>query len=197
MRALLWAVTLLRIALIPVFLTLAMQAQAIARAGQDPDRTQWAVIAVLATIGISDILDGWIARRFGLATQLGAIVDAVADKMVQVTLVAFFALSRGPAYAPLPLWFLAMLIGRDLVLGGGLAFARSRDVPIRIVHRPHGRVTSLVVFGVLAWISFGFPEAALPFVLVAAALFVVVSGGTYLKDGIDQAREVLRGRSGG
>jgi phosphatidylglycerophosphate synthase len=194
LRALLWAVTLLRVALIPVFLEMAGRAQEVARTGADPGPARWAVIAVLALIGLSDVVDGWIARRVGLATQLGALVDAVADKMVQVTLAAFFAFSDGPAYAPLPIWFLVVLIGRDAVLGGGLVFARSRGVPIRVVHRAHGRATSVVVFAVLAWISFGLHRPALPFVVGGAGLFIVLSGASYLKEGIDQARDVLRRR---
>ncbi len=195
LRVVLWTVTLLRICLIPVFLFLGMRAQAIASAGGDADGVRLAVIGVLVAMGSSDIVDGWMARRFGLASQAGAIVDAVADKLVQVTLVGFFALSRGPAYAALPLWFLAVLIGRDLVLGGGLLLARARDVPIRIVHQLHGRATSVLVFLILGWITFGLPRAGLPPLLGLAVVVVVISGGIYLKNGIEQARRVLRLRA--
>lgn len=193
-RAALWVVTLLRVALIPVFLWLGTSAQQLARAGEDPTSAQWAVIGVLGAMGLSDVLDGWMARRFDLSTQIGAVTDAVADKLVQVTLVAFFAFSRGPAYAALPLWFLAILVGRDAVLGGGLLFAKSRDVPIRVVHRPHGRLTSGLVFVVLAWLSLRLPHWGVPPLVLLTALVVVASAAVYLDDGIRQARDVLRSR---
>lgn len=194
-RAALWVVTLLRVALIPVFVWLAMSAHALVRAGEDASATQWVVIGVLATMGLSDILDGWMARRFELTTQIGAVVDAVADKLVQVTLVAFFAFVRGPAYAALPLWFFGILVGRDAVLGGGLLFAKSRDVPIRVVHRPHGRLTSVLVFVVLAWLSLGLPRSGVQPLVLVTAFVVLASAGVYLDDGIKQARMILRSRS--
>jgi len=193
-RVVLWVITLLRVALIPVFVTLGLRAQALARAGDDPGPAQVWVIAVLVVMGASDLADGWIARRFGLATQVGAVVDAVADKLVQVTLVTFFSLSQGPAYAALPLWLLAVLVGRDVVLGGGMLLARARSVPLRVVHRPHGRWTSVLVFVILAWLSFGLPHAAVPYLSGLAAAVVTISGSLYLADGIAQARVVLRGR---
>ena len=191
-RVVLWAVTLLRIVLVPVFVVLASRAQEVARGGGDPGGLQLAVIGVLVAMGLSDVIDGWIARRFDLATQIGAIIDAAADKLVQVALVAFFALSQGPAYAALPFGFLALLVGRDLVLGGGLLFARSRSVTIRIVHRPHGRASSILVFVVLAWIATGLPERGMPWLLGFTSLLILGSSLAYLATGIQQARDALR-----
>ena len=195
-RIVLWVVTLLRVPLIPVFVWLGMRAQALAEAGQDPASTKWLAVGVLTVMGVSDVLDGWIARRWALATQTGAIVDAAADKLVQVALVTFFTLSTGPAYAPLPAWFLLALVGRDLVLGGGLAFAESRAVRLRVRHRGHGRVTSLLVFAVLGWVALSLPTGAVPALAAATAAVVVGSGWLYLWDGITQARVILRERAG-
>ncbi len=68
--------------------------------------------------GVSDGLDGYLAKRFGWHSRLGSILDPVADKMLLVT--SFFCL----AWVELiPFWLVALVMGRDLVIVlGGLAF---------------------------------------------------------------------------
>lgn len=191
-RIVLWIVTLLRVVLIPVFLALALRAQELGRSGMDPDAYRLGALAVLLVMGVSDLVDGWVARRFDLTSQLGAVVDAVADKLVQVSLAAFFALSEGPAFASLPLWFLVLVVGRDLILGLGVLVIRARHGPIRVVHQPHGRVASLSVFAVLLWVAIGLPEAGLLALMLLAASLNVVSATSYAWNGISQGREAAR-----
>jgi len=107
------ALTILRIALIPAFVTHAHWcAQSVTAGGGDGPHRALATAALLG-IGISDVVDGWLARRFGLATQVGAVLDAVADKLAQVTLLVFFMLVSGDAFVAVPVWFVAVIIGRD------------------------------------------------------------------------------------
>lgn len=194
LKLVLWLVTLLRVALIPVFVVLATRAHTLAAAGADPTGAQGAGAAVLVVMGLSDLVDGWMARRFDLATQLGAIVDAAADKLIQVGLVTFFTVVEGPAYASLPWWFLAVIVARDLLIGGGMLLAWSRSVPLKVVHRAHGRLSSALVFVVLGWLAFQLPREPLAPALVGVAGLIAVSGAIYLADGILQARDVLRAR---
>lgn len=192
MRTVLWIVTLLRVALIPVFVELALRAQEIGRAGGDVDTFRVSALAVLFVMGGSDVLDGWIARRFALATQVGAVADAVADKVVQVALVAFFTLSVGPVFITLPLWFLIVIFGRDLVLLVGVLVLRVRYGPLRVVHRPHGRIASLAVFGVLFWAAFDLPPVGLAAALVVTAALSVATATRYALDGAAQGRALAR-----
>jgi phosphatidylglycerophosphate synthase len=176
------------VALLPVFLLLALHAQELARAGVESWTYRWGAVAVLVVIGLSDVVDGWLARRFDLVTHAGAMVDAVADKLVQVVVTAFFAFSRGTAFAPLPVWFFAIVVGRDLVLGGGWLVLRARR-PVRIVHRVHGRISSSSVFVVLFWLAVGMPAPGVtPLALLSSAL-IVASTMAYVLDGLAQARE--------
>jgi cardiolipin synthase (CMP-forming) len=82
--------------------------------------TPWASVCVLAAAGLSDVLDGWLARRSSLATPAGAVVDGVTDKLfagaVLATLVARGELALGEVALlgarevgelPLVLWILA------------------------------------------------------------------------------------------
>lgn len=76
----------------------------------------WATLGaggVFVAAGLADALDGWLARRLGCATRLGAVLDPVADKVVTGTaLVLLAADGRAPAAAA------AVLIARDLLVGG-------------------------------------------------------------------------------
>lgn len=187
-RAVLWIVTLLRVGLIPVFVAVGLRAQDLARAGLDPATFRLAALGTLVVMGSSDVVDGWMARRFDLMSQAGAVVDAVADKLVQVALVAFFTLSVGPVFTALPMWFLIVVFGRDLVLLVGVLVLRVRYGPLRVVHQTHGTVASLTIAGVLLWCAFGLPDSWLAPCLVVTAGLSVWSATRYALDGAAQGR---------
>jgi len=186
-RIVLWCVTWLRVALIPVFLFLGLQAQALGRAGLEPGTYRLWALGVLFVMGASDVLDGWIARRYGLMSQVGAIVDMAADKLVQVAVAGFLALSVGPAFPSLPFWFLIVLFGRDLVLLVGVLVLRMRYGVLHFVHRTHGRVASSAVFLVLMWVALGLPDRGLLPFMAGTALLTLVSATAFALEGSAQA----------
>ncbi|MBM4062842.1 MAG: CDP-alcohol phosphatidyltransferase family protein, partial [Planctomycetes bacterium] len=132
------AISTLRIALVPGWVALAEAANRAAETGGPAERLRWSAVAVLIAIGVSDVLDGFLARRFGLQSHLGAVLDAVADKLAQVVVFFYLALRQGPEFATVPLWFLLVLVGRDLLLLLGCAIVRWRAGRVRVDHRPHG-----------------------------------------------------------
>jgi cardiolipin synthase (CMP-forming) len=68
--------------------------------------------------GLSDALDGWMARHFGWRSRLGAFLDPAADKLLLMTSYLVLAIM-----ARLPWWLAILVLGRDLViLGGALAY---------------------------------------------------------------------------
>lgn len=92
--------SMLRLALIPVFIWLAVWAQ------QD-----LAAAIVLAVGGITDYLDGAIARRTHQISRLGQLLDPIADRASTFTVMVVF-LIRGI----FPWWFVVLLLARDLML---------------------------------------------------------------------------------
>jgi cardiolipin synthase len=82
----------------------------------------WA-IAALAAAGISDFLDGYLARRWNQVTALGRILDPTADRLLTIAVVLGLAI-RGIV----PWWLVAVLLARDLVVGVALLWARSRRI---------------------------------------------------------------------
>jgi cardiolipin synthase len=102
--------TILRIVLIPAFVLLVVYG----RLGQ--------ALLVFVTAGVTDALDGLIARRFpGQRTSLGAWLDPMADKLLLVTAFIVLTLPGLPLTNRLPLWLTVLVITRDIVIVGVVA----------------------------------------------------------------------------
>ena len=112
--------TLIRIGLVPVFLVLLQDQQFF-----------WSLYVFLVA-GISDGLDGFIAKRFNAQTKLGTLLDPLADKALLVS--AYIMLS---VMQLIPFWLMVVVVFRDLVIVGGyllfvLFFSTVKMAPIRV-----------------------------------------------------------------
>ncbi len=80
-----------------------------------PEGIPVVALGILALAWVTDGLDGWLARRLGVESELGRVLDPVADKVVIAAMAgALWATGR------VPTWLLAVIVGRDagiLVLG--------------------------------------------------------------------------------
>jgi len=76
---------------------------------------RYAALALFVAMGLSDFLDGRLARRLHLCTRLGAILDPLADKTLIICAVVLLALpaSAMPG-APLSAWVVVLVVGKDL-----------------------------------------------------------------------------------
>jgi cardiolipin synthase len=95
-------ITLLRMLLIPAFIVLIVEGE-----------LGWA-LAVFAAAGITDGLDGIIARRSGQKTTLGAWLDPMADKLMLVSAFVVLTLPNLGLANKLPIWLTALVISRDV-----------------------------------------------------------------------------------
>lgn len=180
------AISWLRIALLPLWVVLAEAANRSGERGEDVGPARTAALLVLAMIGLSDVVDGQLARRFGLQSRVGALLDAVADKLAQVTLFTYLGLRHGPAYAAVPLWFLVLLIGRDLLLLAGFRLVRRRRGAVAVVHRAHGKLVSLLLFLLLLAFGAGAGDRVTIALLLGVTAVVLVSTALYVRDGARQ-----------
>ena len=101
--------TILRIALIPAFVLLVVYGYL------------GAALLVFSFAGLTDALDGLIARRAGQRTSLGAWLDPMADKLLLVTTFVVLTLPSIPLANHLPLWLTVLVISRDVVIVGVVA----------------------------------------------------------------------------
>ncbi len=99
--------TFLRMALIPVFAILLYYGQ-----------SGWALITFFVA-GISDGVDGFVARRFNQQSELGTILDPIADKLLMTTAFIIMTLPNvfpPTRHLPVPFWVTASVIGRDILI---------------------------------------------------------------------------------
>ena len=188
MRAFLWILTLGRLALIPAFLATASAAQTTARAGADPSVLRWSAVGILFVMGLSDVIDGFIARRWDLASQVGAVVDAAADKLAQFAVLIYFVVTVGPVFTSIPVWFLAVILGCDLLGLVGWLFLRARYGPIEVIHSFHGKVATGLVGLVLFLAALGIPRSWLMPVVWLTAAAALMSIWTYWVEGRARGR---------
>lgn len=161
-------ITLLRLGLVPVVaVTIVKGAFA-------------AALAAFLAAAVSDLVDGWIARRFGLTSRLGALLDPVADKLAMF--VATVALAW---HGLVPLWLAAAIVGRDVVIVAGAIAYRLLRGHLEIAPSWLSKVNTAVEFAVLllalcrgaGWIDGGH---WLPALFALALATVVASGAQYV-----------------
>lgn len=151
-----------------------------------------AALWIAVAAGISDALDGFLARRFGWRSRLGAFLDPAADKLLLVA--AFLALAQIGELA----WVLALLVlARDLVIViGALAYRciiGDFESQPSLWSKANTLVQILFVLAVLAGNSFGWHWQQRGYAWIVAAL-TVISGVDYIVRWSLRARSALRAR---
>jgi cardiolipin synthase len=95
--------------------------------------------AVFAFAGLTDLADGFLAKRFGLTTEVGRYLDPAADKFLM--LAAFLALATIHA---VPVWLMLLVVGRDLAIVIAIFLARVLALPLRVEPLPIGKICTAV-----------------------------------------------------
>lgn len=96
-------------------------------------------LCVFGLAGLSDAADGFLAKKFGLASRFGAWLDPAADKLLM--LASFVSLTYVGA---VPLWLTAMVIGRDIAIVLGVLLAKLLGMPLEVKPLMVGKVSTVV-----------------------------------------------------
>src|SRR5213075_2774611 len=139
-------VTIARVLLIPFFIVLILY---YVKNGNDVFRTL--AIMSFALCAISDGIDGYIARRFNQRSELGAILDPLADKLLLVSGIVLFSLS-GPHFGSIPLWLTGTIIGRDLLILIGMVVIQMTVGKVMVRPRMLGKVATVLQMLCIVWI---------------------------------------------
>jgi len=107
--------TLLRLCLVPLVIVAITQ-----------HRFDLALIGFVVA-GLTDAVDGWIARRFNQMSELGALLDPIADKSLLVSI--FITLG---ILGIIPLWLVVLVVARDLMIVGAVIISWLLDNPVEI-----------------------------------------------------------------
>jgi cardiolipin synthase len=135
---------------------------------------------VFAAAGISDALDGFIAKRFDRRTRLGALLDPVADKTLVVSLYVTLGLA-----GELPNWLVILVVFRDTMIVGGFLLTQSIAAPKRYdplyISKINTALQIILLGFVLARLGLN-ANADLPTLLLiyAVAMTTTASGLSYL-----------------
>ena len=130
--------SVLRLVGVPIFLWLLLVAHAVG----------WAVV-LLVLSGLTDFLDGKLARLLDQSSRLGALLDPFVDRLYLVTTLVAFVVE-----GLIPWWVASLLIGRDLVLALTLPVYRRRHLdPPEVIYL--GKAATFALMGALPWLLVG------------------------------------------
>ena len=179
-------ITILRIALIPIFAGVAWWYGRTVAEGQPQEWMRIGAAGVFIFAATTDGVDGFIARHFNQRSQLGSILDPIADK--GLVLVAIAVLALGDWADAFPPWFPLVVISRETLLFFGFVFLTRTigHVPIR----PSwiGKAATAGQILAILWVVMRVTDISSIYCVILATVLTVASGLGYLMDGIHQLR---------
>jgi CDP-diacylglycerol---glycerol-3-phosphate 3-phosphatidyltransferase len=171
--------TLLRIFFVPLLVATLLAENLGARwQGMIPAARDLFALAIFLAAAATDLLDGYLARRWGQVTTVGTLLDPIADKLlISAALISLVDIHRVPA------WIVIVIIGREFAVSGLRSIAASSGYTIRASDLGKTKMSAQVaaialVIGGRRWP--GLDQFALPAMWVVM-LFAVVSAADYFR----------------
>lgn len=153
--------TIIRIILVPIFV------------GTFFLISKWVALVVFIIAGITDALDGFIARKYNMQTELGAVLDPFADKLMLMSVLTVFTV-RGY----IPMIVLIVVASKELfMIYGGIRFYLSKK-KIVIPANKFGKISTILFYLSIILITFDFNEIlnnVLIFIATGSTLIAFVS----------------------
>jgi cardiolipin synthase (CMP-forming) len=153
----------------------------------------WISCIVFTIIGLTDWLDGWVARRWGQHSDFGRFLDPIADKLlVAAVILVLCAQQRISGYV---VFFALIILGREILVSGLREFLAELNVKIHVTQLAKWKTTmQMIALGVL--LAGPAAEKIVPGIMTGglvilwiAALLTLWTGYDYLKAGIVHAME--------
>ena len=183
-------ITVVRILMIPVFVTLAIYYGESIQEGHPQDWMRFTAITVFLLAAVSDGLDGYVARRYNQRSTLGAILDPIADKGLLLSGIITLSISNwsqvDPHYGKFPAWFPVLVITRDTVILIGSVVLHILNGKVRVRPSWTGKVATVLQMAAIAWVMLQMKILPLIHVVFAAGFFTLISGMIYVRDGVRQ-----------
>lgn len=142
---------------------------------------RWQAAFVLFVVcGVSDAVDGFIARRFDMKSELGAYIDALADKALLMSIYVTLAI-----VGVVPGWLAILVVSRDLMILMAIMLSWLMAKPVEIRPLIVSKLNTAVQIGFAALVlgsrAFGIDvEGAADVIMVAVAALTLASAGAYL-----------------
>jgi cardiolipin synthase len=136
--------------------------------------------ALFLVAGLSDLVDGFLAKRFGMATELGAYLDPLADKAMIVSI--YIALGIADV---IPRWLVILVVSRDIMIVAAIVLSWVVDKPVKLKPLTISKLNTVaqivLALLVLASLSIGFDAGlAIQAVTLLVALLTLLSVAFYV-----------------
>ncbi len=137
---------------------------------------------VFIVAGVSDGIDGYLARHFNWQSELGAYLDALADKALLVSIYVVLG-----ALHIIPTWIVIVVVTRDILIVAGVMLSRVLDKPIKVRPLWISKVNTVaqIVFAGLLLLLLGTGHGLAPVLVpggLVVALLTLASGAFYARD---------------
>ena len=176
-------ITLFRILLIPVFIGFLLYYNESSQAGQVQDWYRVAAVVTFLVAAVSDAIDGYVARAFKQKSQLGSILDPLADKALLLSAIITLSFVMVEGLGKLPLWFLVLVLSRDVILILGFVCLHLFTRHIKVSPHWSGKASTFLQMAAVAIILLKLTAIPLMLVIYLAAVFTVISIVVYLMRG--------------
>ena len=174
-------VTILRILLVPFFVV-----EVLYYVNTANELHRLLSLLSFAVASILDGVDGYIARRYNQKSELGAVLDPLADKLLLVSGMVLLTFDHGELLDHIPLALTGIIIGRDVVILLGMIAIQFTVGKVKV--RPHlvGKCATVLQMAAVLWILLQWHSVMLDYIVWGAAIFTGVSGFLYVFDGMKQ-----------
>jgi cardiolipin synthase len=144
------------------------------------------LVALMAfgVAALSDAIDGYLARRYNQHSELGRILDPLADKMLLISGIVLLSLKNEPFLDRIPMWLTVTILSRDVILLIGLAVVYYACGKISIRPIMIGKAATVLQMACVLWALFKWPGNILVVIAVAAAVCTSLSGIWYIWNGV-------------
>jgi cardiolipin synthase len=146
--------------------------------------TGWmlAAFALFLAAGVSDAIDGYLAKRFGMTSELGAYLDPLADKALIVSIYVTLGVS-----GEIPRWLVILVVSRDIMIVGAvlLAWVVGKPLPMKPLLVSKVNTGAQIVFAGIVLGSLGLQFAAdwlISAAMAVVTLLTLLSIAAYLRE---------------
>ena len=183
-------ITVVRILMIPVFVTLAIYYGQSIQRGEPLEWQRIAAIVIFLLAAVSTELDGYVARRYNQRSSLGVILDPIADKGLLLSGIITLSISNwseiDPEYGRFPAWFPVLVITRDAVILVGAVVLHLLNGKVLVKPNWTGKVATVCQMCAIGWVMLQLRFLPLLFVVIVAGIFTLISGVVYVMAGVRQ-----------
>ena len=174
-------ITILRILIVPAFIVVVLY---YVHGGNESLR--FGALGLFGLAALSDAVDGFIARKYNQISELGTVLDPLADKMLLVSGFILLSLDNDPYLSSIPIWLTALILSRDVLLILGIILIHYTFGKIKVKPRLAGKCATVLQMVIILTVLAKLPREFLNILILGAGFCTGLSGVLYFWDGTRQ-----------